>query len=39
MAIVADAHLVRRLYFNSLFFQWKNLENEEDDEGRGEIKK
>ena len=21
------------------FFQWKNLENKEDDEGRGEIKK
>ena len=39
MATVADVHLVQRLCFNSLFFQWKNLENEEDDEGRGEIKK
>ena len=42
MATVVDAHPVRRSHGDSastLFFQWKNPENEDDDEGRGEIKK
>ena len=39
---VAGAHPLRRSHGGStsaLFFQWKNPENEEDNEGRGEIEK